>query len=228
MTTAAYTKLFQQQTRKAIQNLTELSHKIVPTAGAKAANVLKRRVMTESLRAIESDALIEKHHIQRRFPKRLQKAARVGEPAIIHAKLSDFPVIELLRQKGKNSKSTRATAMALARLSRSTPGVTLPGRYPRSYPGAFIADGTARLNNPAYNQRIMQRYGIKSPVLKGNVQVMKRTGKAAYPVEVVKIPLERPMRQHLRRTAVSMLRNESPTIVNQQLLAEFQRYLRKA
>lgn len=228
MTTAAYIRSFQQQTTKAIQNLSNLSHKIVPAAGAKAANVLKRRVLASSLKGIESEALIEKHHLQRRFPKRLQKAARKGEPAVIHAKLSDFPAIELLRKKGERSKSTRAAAMALAKQARSTPGVTIGSRYPRSYPGAFIADGTARVRNPAYNNRLMQQYGIKTPVLRGNVQVMKRTGKPAYPVEVVKIPLARTMRQQLRRQAVFHLRNSAAGVVNQQLLGEFQRQLKRA
>lgn len=225
--TAAYIRSFQQQTTKAIQNLSDLSHKIVPNAGAKAANVLKRRVMTESLKALESEALIEKHHLQRRFPKRLQKAARKGQPAIIHAKLSDFPVIELLRKKGEKSKSTRAVAMALARQARETPGVTIGSRYPRSYPGAFIADGSARIRNPEYNNRLMRTYGIKSPVLRGNVQVMKRTGKPAYPVEVVKVPLARPMKQQLRRQAVLQLRNSAAGVVNQQLVRELERHLKK-
>lgn len=183
--------------------------------------------MASSLRAIESEALIEKHHLQRRFPKRLQKAARKGQPAIIHAKLSDFPAIELLRKKGDSSKSIRAVAMTLARQARETPGVTIGSRYPRSYPGAFIADGTARVRNPEYNSYLMKRYGIKTPVLRGNVQVMKRTGKAAYPVEVVKIPLARPMRQALRRQAVFHLRNSAVSVVNQQLLGEFKRQLRR-
>lgn len=216
---------FKGRTLKAVNNLNLLSTKIVPEAGRKAANDLKSRVMRETLKTTETAAQVEKHHIKRYFPKKLQKPARLGQPAIIHAKLADMPAINLFRKEKQSMKDAKPSAMAAGLAGRASSGVTAPGTYARSYPGAFIADGSRRQSNAAYNAMLVRRYGIKPPVLKGNPQIMRRTGKPAYPVEIVKVPLARPLRLSLRQNAVSALKRDSAGFVNRRLLESYRKHL---
>jgi hypothetical protein len=170
-----------------------LLKKAIPVSVKQSLDAVASLARTKVIGYIKGKAKVKRWVIARKLPKKLQRKSNVKEwyktgtmSAKNHILTNGITYASLF---GK-AKSPRPPDSKMKAIQEKGKGVKAPG-MPRVN-DAFVANGKRRTSDPAYEKRLQKRYSLSSPVLRGNnYQVMRRTGKKAYPVEVVKVEIDK-------------------------------------
>ena len=185
---------------RAIQNLNSLSRMIVPDATAKALNRVAGRTITQGSRKVAKEATVDDNR-------------KKGLP------------VRLVRQRSRLRRARHDRLIASIKINR--------GNLPA------IKLGTARV-------RLSRRKGAKhgqSSVLKvgpytfrnafiqqlanGRWQVMRRVGRARYPIVVVKVPLDAPLTEAFTTLSKSLIQSDMPKELSAALKNQLRIHLKR-
>lgn len=170
-----------------------LLKKAIPIAIKQSLDAVASLARTKVIAYIKGKAKVKRWVVARKLPKKLQRKANVREwsktgnmSAKNHILTNGITYASLFGSK-KNPRPDEAKMKAIKK--RNT-GVTAPGQKKEKQ--AFVNNGKRRVTDDAYEKSLRKRYNLSSPVLRGNnYQVMKRTGKKAYPLEVLKVDIDK-------------------------------------
>lgn len=184
-------KEFGKMVEKIHQDYEYLVVKATPLAFKYAFDEITAKARTKTIRYLARTIKVPQWAIRRKLPKKLQRKANInnflrkGKMASKSHILTDgIPLVSLL---GTSKKGP--TVSKLEKLYNSDTGIKVGAHYVAD---GFVADGEKRIKigSRKYNEYI-KKQGGSDPVLKGrNAQVMRRKGKSAYQVEVVKVPMK--------------------------------------
>lgn len=187
-----------QSIATAVANLERVSSTAVPRATAMAINRVGKRAVSLSVR---------------------DTAKQVGVPA------------KRIRERTKLHNATATNPMAIIRVRRGAVPLILVGtaretktgvRVGRHFvAGGFIADGSKGKG------RYQRRRGYSKTQLRSE-QVLRRTGKGRYPLEVVKIPLSEPLTTNFNRNTKALLQTDMPKEMRAALSQQLRLVIKKA
>lgn len=194
-----------------------------PTVAARTINKIATRITSQAVPKAAKMASVDPYHIRRKMPRKAQHRARPYNPAgkeprakitVMRGEMAAISMFMAVRKSRAKSNMTlkgklnKADIHAARKKGEKTKGVTIgKGRYSRSIPGAFIQSGIKRATDPAFNKKVVSKYGAGKNVLAGkHYQVLARKGSKPYPLEVLKIPLARAVTNAFGKTARDMYR----------------------
>jgi hypothetical protein len=170
-----------------------LLNKAIPVAIKQSLDAVASLARTKVIGYVKGKAKVNRWVIARKLPKKLQRKANVRDffktgtmSAKNHILTNGITYASLFG----NKKSPKPSNSKMKAIQKRGKGVKAPGQNAEKQ--AFVADGQRRVSDPAYEKRLKKAYDLSDPVLRGNnYQVMKRTGKKAYPVEVLKVEINK-------------------------------------
>lgn len=182
----------------AMANLERVSSTAVPKATAMAVNRIGKRAVSLSVRDTAKQVGVPVKRIRERA--KLYSATASNPVAIIRVRRGAVPLI--LVGTAKETKT----------------GVRV-GRH--NVAGGFIADGSKGKGR-------YQRQRGYGPTQLRSEQVLRRTGKGRYPLEVVKIPLSEPLTASFNRNTKALLRTDMPKEMRAALSQQLRLVIKKA
>lgn len=190
--------LLEQSVANAVANLERVSKTAVPKASAMAVNRVGKRAVSLSVRDTAKQVAVPAKRIRERT--KLYSATASNPVATIRVRRGSIPLI--LVGTAKETKT----------------GVRV-GRH--SVVGGFIADGSKGKGR-------YQRHRGYGPTQLRSQQVLRRTGKGRYPLEVVKIPLSEPLTTNFNRNTKALLRTDMPKEMRAALSQQLRLVIKKA
>lgn len=168
---------------QAIQNLNSLSRIMVPTATAQAVNRVAARAISHSTRKVAKEARVDDNR-RKGLPVKL-----VRQRARLRKAKPDRPIASIKINRG-NLPAIKLGA-ALVRLSRR--------REAKHGKGSVLKVGPYTFRN-AFIQQLAN----------GRWQVMRRVGRARYPIDVVKVPLSGPLTEAFMASSSQLIDSDMP------------------
>ena len=182
----------------AINNLDRVSNTAVPRASAMAVNRVGKRAISLSVRDTSKD---------------------VNVP------------VKVLRRRAKLFNATFRTPVAIIRVSRGSVSLSSVGAIRKtrdgvrvgrhSVKGGFVADGSAMKGQ--YLGR--GKYAGTSLM---STQILKRTGKGRYPVEVQKINISKPITQFFKQRTSELMKTDMPKELKAALAQQLRLIIRRS
>jgi hypothetical protein len=195
---------FVPEMNKAITNINSLGKKMLPRAARSSTNKMARAITKNTQKKAAAQLKIPttvlKYHEHKAAPGKkkprftLLLSGKKRTEAIIKMGRTAIPVVRLISNPAK--QDTRLKVMRKRKSIKAGKHV---------YPGAFVAAGVTPSSKG---------------VLKGRYQVMKRTGKSRYPLEVIKLETKTAVTRHAIRETRTELRQNSGKLLAAALLAE--------
>ena len=203
---------FKPEMNKAINNLGMLSDRLVPAASRsstnKMARLIRKNTQTKAASRLRIPVSVLKFHNHKggkgqKKPRFVLLAAKQGKTqAILRMGRTAIPSVRLIAKP--HLQDTR-----IARIRKR--GYIKAGKHVYS-DGAFVASGVTK---------------HAKGILKGRYQIMRRTGKKAYPVEVLKIETKTAITRHAIRETRTQLRSNSGKYLKDALFAQTKKHLLK-
>lgn len=193
--------------------LNVIGTKTVIPAQNRALNRIKRSLSSKAVPIAARTANLSNYHIKRKVPAKFQHNATPKVPrAKITLRRTDMAAISLFARasnsrkgasntyrKGDLDKAAIEKAMLRSRKSKQKTLKVGKGKTARTYRGAFIAQGKRRASDPKYNDYVQKKYGAGRNVLAGKYfHVLKRVGPKPYPLDVISIPIKKPLTNAFR------------------------------
>lgn len=204
-----------------IQTLEKMGKKnAILVATNRGINKIKAKIVSDAVPRAARGANLTNYHIRRKVPANMQHNALPNFPrAKITVRRTDMAAISLFARSSKSrigeykkgDLDTSAIDQAINRGKKNKVLKVGKGKSARSYTNAFISKGKRRETDPKYDEYVTKSLGAGRKVLKNRFyQVLKRVGKNAYPLDVVKIPLKAALTGSFRAASRSVVRQGGP------------------
>lgn len=168
---------------RAIQNLNSLSRMIVPDATAKALNRVAGRTISQGSKQVAKEVTVDDNR-------------KKGLP------------VRLVRQRSRLKKARHDRLVASIKINRGNlPAIKLGAARVRlsRRKGAKHGQGSVLKVGPyTFRNAFIQQ------LANGRWQVMRRVGRASYPIDVVKVPLEAPLTQAFTTISKNLIQSDMP------------------
>lgn len=168
---------------RAIQNLNSLSRMIVPDATAKALNRVAGRTISQGSKQVAKEVTVDDNR-------------KKGLP------------VRLVKQRLRLKKARHDRLVASIKINRGNlPAIKLGAARVRlsRRKGAKHGQGSVLKVGPyTFRNAFIQQ------LANGRWQVMRRVGRARYPIDVVKVPLEAPLTQAFTTISKNLIQSDMP------------------
>ena len=185
---------------RAIQNLNSLSRLIVPDATAKALNRVAGRTISQGSRKVAKEATVDDNR-------------KKGLP------------VRLVRQRSRLRKARHDRLIASIKINRGNlPAIKLGTAHVRlaRRKGAKHGQGSVLKIGPyTFRNAFLQQLS------NGRWQVMRRVGKARYPIDVVKVPLDAQLTQAFTTISKNLIQSDMPKELSSALKNQLRIHLKR-
>lgn len=185
---------------RAIQNLNSLSRMIVPDATAKALNRVAGRTITQGSRKVAKEATVDDNR-------------KKGLP------------VRLVRQRSRLRRARHDRLIASIKINRGNlPAIKLGTARVRlsRRKGAKHGQGSVLKVGPyTFRNAFIQK------LANGRWQVMRRVGRARYPIDVVKVPLDAPLTEAFTTLSKSLIQSDMPKELSAALKNQLRIHLKR-
>lgn len=189
-----------KELERAIQNLNSLSRMIVPDATAKALNRVAGRTITQGSRKVAKEATVDDNR-------------KKGLP------------VRLVRQRSRLRRARHDRLIASIKINRGNlPAIKLGTARVRlsRRKGAKHGQGNVLKVGPyTFRNAFIQR------LANGRWQVMRRVGRARYPIDVVKVPLDAPLTEAFTTLSKSLIQSDMPKELSAALKNQLRIHLKR-
>ena len=186
---------------KALNNLSMLPEKLIPTASAQAVNRISTRASGRAIRLTAKDERVRVPAKLLRPRVKIFKATEANPSAVIRVRRRPIPMIRL------GPVQQRLTR----RGGRYQAGDMQVGRH--RVPGGFIADGSQGFGE-------YRRGGGYASTKLRSWQILRRVGKGRHALEVMRIPIVTPITEHYERESKAAMARDMPREMQQALLRQ--------
>ncbi|MCG6268308.1 phage tail protein [Vibrio furnissii] len=191
-----------RQIQLAKNRLAAISTQAVPVATSRAINQMGLAIERQTARDVAKEENTPMKVIRARI-RALRKASAKDPRRRIRVRLRDLPAVML----GKPRQNRR--------------GVTVRRRR---FDGAFVADGSKGFGK--YRRRSGRRRASYQATSLSRQQIFQRTGKERYPLEVVTVPIEKPLTRHFERNVRLIYNTQYAPELAKQLSRELRKITR--
>lgn len=185
---------------RAIQNLNSLSRLIVPDATAKALNRVAGRTISQGSKKVAKEATVDDNR-------------KKGLP------------VRLVRQRSRLRKASHNRLVASIKINRGNlPAIKLGTAHVRlaRRKGAKHGRGSVLKVGPyTFRNAFLQQLS------NGRWQVMRRVGKARYPIDVVKVPLDAQLTEAFTTISKNLIQSDMPKELSSALKNQLRIHLKR-
>lgn len=182
-----------KQIATAVSRLSAVSKKAVPVATARAINQMGTGAERQTARDVAKSENIPQKLIRQRITV-LKKSSASDFRRRIRVRRSDVPASAI----GKARQTKRGVSVRQHRFA-----------------GAFLADGSKGYGKYLKSSRRQGRRAYQDTSL-SRQQVLTRTGKDRYPIEVVTVPIKQPLTEQFERNVTqAYARDLAPALAKQ-------------
>lgn len=170
-----------------------LLEQAVPLATKQALDAVTAKGRTRMIKYARVKASVPRWAIAKKLPRKLQRKASLAEwkrtkrmSAKSHVLTNGITMVSLFGTR----KNPTPPEEKMKSIQKARSGVKAPKQ--QRVKDAFVGKGEKRIRDRSYDNYLREKQNAGPATLRGkNWQVMRRTGKKAYPVEIVKVEIEK-------------------------------------
>ena len=200
----------QRDIAKLSRKLGNISKTAIPKADAVALNQTANRIKTQVIKTVASENQIQQKYIRKRVYSRI-RISKDYRQGTITAYRRDVPAISL-------GIATSMVKKAKGRRLISAAGRNVKGRFTKR---EFAGNTAIKVGRNTYQNAFVNR-------ARGSWQIMRRLGKKAYPIEVIKVKISDSVDRCLPQFSRNMMKNAYPSLLQYELQRRLKQYENKS
>lgn len=196
----------QRDIAKLSKKLGNISKTAIPKADAVALNQTANRIKTQVIKTVASENQIQQKYIRKRVYSRI-RISKDYRQGTITAYRRDVPAISL-------GIATSMVKKAKGRRLISAATRNVKGRFTKR---EFAGNTSIKVGRNTYQNAFVNQ-------ARGSWQIMRRLGKKAYPIEVIKVKISDSVDRSLPQFSRNMMKNAYPSLLQYELQRRLKQY----